>query len=113
LSGLQHRQFRRFFTFQYATSIDADQAEAVQFAAAISHQTASFGKPTVWRDCWHRMPQRQPGQLFTPSTKETIGTDHERAGVQLVQLCKCRINLTFAACVQDMELNSEAVRRYL
>src|SRR5262245_269181 len=62
---------------------------------------------------WHRVSDRQRGELFASARKKWIGSDHEPARSQLDQLCESRIKITLGACIQDMELQPEGASRCL
>jgi hypothetical protein len=51
--------------------------------------------------------------LFAPGSEETIGADHERTCSQFDQGCERGVDLAFAACMEDMELQPESVRHHL
>ena len=59
------------------------------------------------------MTNRQRGELFAPAGEEWIGANHEPACPQLDQLCEDRIEVTFGAGIQDMELQPEGAGRRL
>ena len=59
------------------------------------------------------MADRQCGELLHSVGKESVEPDHERAGPQLGQRRKDRIEVTFSAGVQDAELQPERAGRCL
>ena len=52
----------------------------------------------------------QGRELFPPRSEEVAGADDERAGSQLDQTRERRIDLSFGAGVQDMDLQPERAR---
>jgi hypothetical protein len=50
-------------------------------------------------------------ESFAPANEESIGADHERAGLLSDQGCKRRIEVAFGARMQDMELEPERAGR--
>src|SRR5262245_53237141 len=62
---------------------------------------------------WHRVAERQRGELFNPARKKWIRGDHEPTCSQLDQLCEGSVKVTFGACIQDMELQPEGASRCL
>src|SRR4029078_9318233 len=59
------------------------------------------------------MAHRPLAKLFAPAIEEWLTADHKPACSQLDQACKERIKVTLGAGMQDMELQSEGVRRRL
>src|ERR1700746_645618 len=57
----------------------------------------------------HGVAKRQRGELFAMTNKKGAAGDHKTARSQLSELCKNSIEIAFAACVQDMELQSKPV----
>ena len=59
------------------------------------------------------MAERQRGELFAPRAKECIVADYKPACSQLEQGCEDRIELAFAARMQDMKFEPETAGRRL
>jgi ABC transporter substrate binding protein len=89
------------------------QSVRIWSAASVTHQAAGRDECAILEDRAHRVADRQCGELFAPANEECIGADHERTGPQLGQGCKDRIEITFGAGMQDMELQSEGAGRRL
>src|SRR5262249_18521291 len=79
------------------------------FTTAIAHQTAGRDKPAKFVDGRQCMANCQGSQLFAVSSEEVVGSDDERACLQLDQGFKDWTEIALAARVQNMELHPGGV----
>src|SRR5262245_39305318 len=113
LRGLLNRQLARLFAFENAGGVDASQTVSVGKATAIAHQAAGSDELAVFEDRWHRVSERQFGELLASAIEEGIVADHERAGPELGQVRKDRIEIALNAGMYDTELQPKRVCRRL
>src|SRR6516164_9429654 len=113
LRGLLNRQLARLFAFENTGGVDASQTVSVGKATAIAHQAAGGDELAVFEDRRYRVTDGQCGELFAPANEEPIGADHERAGPDLGQVRKDRIEIVLGAGMHDTELQPERVCRRL
>lgn len=111
--GPLYRQLARLFAFENAGSVDANQTISVGNAAGIPHQAAGRDELAVFEDRRHRVSERQFGELFASAIEEGIVADHERAGPELGQVRKDRIEIALSAGMYDVKLQPERACRRL
>ena len=75
-----------------------------------SLQPADGDKLAQEIDCRHRMTRRQTDHLIAPTHEESIGADNNRVGTLLDRTREGRVDLAFAAGIQDHEFNTECMR---
>src|SRR5262245_43151925 len=105
--GPLNRQVGRLLALENAARVDAEQTELIRTTASVAHQAAGSGEPASWVDRWHRVAERQCGELFPAADEQSIGADHKPACSQLDHSCKDRFKVVFRAGTQDMELEPE------
>jgi hypothetical protein len=76
---------------------------SVHNTASVAHQATGPGEFGILKDRGYRAAEQQCAELFAPANKEPIIAYHEPACLQLDQGCEYRIEVAFAACVQDLE----------
>src|SRR5262249_24005210 len=113
LRGLLNRQFARLFPFENTGGVDASQTVSIGKATAIAHQAAGGDELAVFEDRWHRVSERQFGELLASAIEEGIVADHERGGPELGQVRKDRIEIALNAGMYDTELQPKRVCRRL
>ena len=101
---LYDRQIRRLGTFENPASIDADLMIRIRKAGSVAHQTPGYGELPKLINRWHRMARCQRDELVAPAEEERIGSDEKRAGPLLDEGCERRVEVAFAAGLQDMQL---------
>src|SRR5262245_44136126 len=82
-------------------------------AGAVAHQTACLRVLTIRIYGCHRMPERQCGELFGPTSEKYIGANHESFHPQLDQACKDRVEIPLGTRMQDMEPQPKSAGRLL
>ena len=102
-SGLLHWQVGGLVALENPAGIVAGQAVCLRRVSSVAQQTSGHGKLTILVDRWHRVAERQRGELFAPAREERIAANHEPARSQLDQLCEDPIEVTFGAGIQDMK----------
>src|SRR5215510_9961645 len=110
---LLHRKILGLLSLENPAGIDADLTGRLRKAAAIAHEAAGDGKLTKLGDRRHGVTGCQRPELFVPADEECVGSDHERAGSQLLQRCENRIEVTVSAGLQNTELQSKGPCRQL
>src|SRR6266404_6818214 len=56
------------------------------------------------------MARREPDQFIAPIYKECIGAHDDGVSILLDGARECCVDIAFAACIQDHELNAECAR---
>src|SRR5215510_2329195 len=105
--GPLNRHVGRLLALENAARVDTEQTELIRTTASVAHQAAGSGEPASWVDRWHRVAERQYGELFPAADEQSIGANHKPACVQLGRSCKDRFKVVFRAGTQDMELEPE------
>src|SRR5262249_8248755 len=96
-----------------SSNVNADQTVVFRFLGSVAHQAPSRSELAKKVDRGHSMADRQCGQLLAADKEQLIGHDHEPTGSQFDQGCEGDLDLAFAACMEDMELQPEGARRCL
>src|SRR5215471_8556284 len=110
---LLHRQIGRLLALENPAGIDTGLAVHIGNAASITQQPTSGGELTPLVDRGQGVADGQCGELLDPTVEEGIGADHETGRLQLGRGCEHRIELRFAARMQNMELDPERASRHL
>jgi hypothetical protein len=110
---LLDRQVGGLFAFENPPSVAAAEAIGIDNARAVTDQPANVGKLAQKVDCRQRVARRQPDQLITPAYKKGIGANDHAVGALLNEARERRVDIAFAAGIQDQELDAECVRRSL
>src|SRR3954462_11428997 len=97
--------------FKNVASVIAHQTPGMSNISTIAHQTSSSWKFPNLMHGGHLVAQCERGKQFAPAVQEWIGGDHERAGSQLCQGCKNRIEITLGAGLKDMKPQFAFFRR--
>ena len=105
------REVTRLLGLENSSDVNADQTVVFPFIASVAYQPPSRSELAKKVDRGHRMADRQCGQLFAAGNEQLIGHHHEPTGSQFDQRCECSLDLAFAACMEDMELQPEDARR--
>src|SRR5262249_53622492 len=112
-SRLLDRQVSRLIALENPASIIAGQAVRFRRAPSVAQQTSSHDELPTVIDRRHSVADRQRSELFASACKKWFRGDHEPARSQLDQLREDLIEVTFGACIQDMELQPESASRCL
>ena len=80
---LLNRQISRLGPLEDPSGVNPDLAPKARLARPIADQAAKLGEVAPLVDRRNGKPCRQRDKIFAPAVEERIGTDEERAGLQL------------------------------
>src|SRR5260370_10245165 len=113
MRGLLNGETARLRRAEDTTRIDAKLAVRIGVAGAVTHQAASRDELTILIDRGHCVPSRQRGELRAAAIEERVRSDHQRAGPELGQCCKCPIEFAVRLRVQELQPQPKPVCHYL
>src|SRR5262249_34514225 len=93
LRGLLDWQVDRFLAFENTASVDAGQTVGVRKTASIADEPAGRRELAKLIHRWYRVAERQRGQLFGPTDKETVSGDYKPACSQSRHVSEGRVEL--------------------
>src|SRR5258708_9353940 len=96
---LQYRQIGRLLTLENPAGEDAYLAVRIRPSGAIANQTASRDGLAPFVDRRNRIVFCQGDDFITSVAKQSVGGDHEPAGLQLDQFQESRAEGVFTARV--------------
>ena len=109
---LNHRQVPRFLPLENPPGIDAGLVIALAEVGTIAHQTARQRVFTLLVDRGNSVPRRQSDDFVVLAAEERIASDQHRSGSQLHSCCERGIDFSFVACLQEMYLLTNSMRRF-
>src|SRR5262245_4860432 len=81
---LLHRKILGLFSLENPARIDSDLTGRLRKVAAIAHKAAGDGKLAKLGDRRHSVAGCQRAELFGPADEKCVGSNHERANLQLL-----------------------------
>ncbi len=100
---LRHRQVRGLFPLENPADVNAGLAKTIGKAGSVTHQAAAGDEIPMWVHRGNGMARGQRHELFKPAEEEWVVADKQRADPLLDEGYEGRVELAFAAGVQNME----------
>src|SRR6516162_997872 len=75
---------------------------------SVAHQASGCSELAILENCGHGVANRQRAELFAIAREESTAADYEPACLQLRQLDKDSIEVTYAAGIEHMELQPKS-----
>src|SRR5207247_519090 len=108
-----HRQIGGLFTLEYLSGVDTDKSICIRYIGAITDQPARNSKITILVDRRNGVLERHCSELLAATIKESIGSDYERACLQLLETFEGRIDLVRGASTYHVKLESKTAGCHL
>src|SRR6516225_2940972 len=110
---LLDRQVARLLALEDAADINPGLTIHVRKAAIIAHQAPGRGEFAKLKDRGHAMTHRQRGEMFAAADEQSVGADHETAGLEFEQSGEGGVEIALAAGIENRNVQSQCARRLL
>src|SRR5262249_3723341 len=107
------RQLRGSRPLEYSADIGADQMIRIGVAGSVAHEAAHRRELAHKVHCRQRVASRQPNELIASADEKRIIANQKCGCSTFDQRCKSRIEIAVGAGSENLELNSESLRRLL
>src|SRR5262249_43730441 len=109
LGCLLDRQLGGLLALDKPAGMDSCPAVCVPNVRSVAHQTAGRRELAPFVDCRHPVVDGYGGELFAMAGEKRLRADDESACSQFDHLCEDTFEVTFAAGIEDMELQPKGV----